>query len=685
MAEKAVKEKKKHKGLKIALIIILALVVLAAVLVFGVYRGMNIFLMAELGEGLPDAGAFMKSDAKASYVGKPDVSLTDEGQYILTVKTEDAERKVLLIVRDTKAPTAKATNPSITIDDKSLDPEDAISDIYDASDFTFGWKTEPEYGKAGTYEAEIELKDAHGNVRVVKTEVKVLGLIEVLEHEAGTDRPTLEDFMVVERDDAKLVTDLNTIDWETLGNYTVEASFDGKTYSSTLRIVDTTAPVPDLVPVAVLPDGELDAASLALGCEDVSPVSYEFKKAPDLSKVGEVKCTVIATDSEGNSSENAGRILVCDALCEFEASNEKLSQNAILAQLGGDFAGYKMETEPFELNSLGAHSVTLVKGDDTKIVGVTVKDTTAPTAEGVDCPCSTGYPCDAMKFVTNISDISSVKARFASQPDWSREGEQEVEVIVYDRSGNETIVKAKAIITPDETAPVIYAARDRYCYVGEAVAYFKEVFAGDNADPKPELTVDKSKVNSKKAGEYDVTYTATDEKGNSSSVTVKFIFIEKKITEEQLNKEVDRVLGEIIKDGMTPAQQAAAIYDYVYKNVLYTGTSDKTDWISEAYRGLTEGQGDCFTFYSASYALLQRVEGAQVLTVERLNGATRHFWCLVNLGSGWYHFDACNVGPEHLYCFMKTTDELNKLSTYYWRFDTTLYPEVAKTPFVMDK
>ena len=66
MAEKAVKEKKKHKGLKIALIIILALVVLAAILVFGVYRGMNIFLKAELGDGLPDASAFMKSDAKAS-------------------------------------------------------------------------------------------------------------------------------------------------------------------------------------------------------------------------------------------------------------------------------------------------------------------------------------------------------------------------------------------------------------------------------------------------------------------------------------------------------------------------------------------------------------------------------------------------------------------------------------------
>ena len=70
--------------------------------------------------------------------------------------------------------------------------------------------------------------------------------------------------------------------------------------------------------------------------------------------------------------------------------------------------------------------------------------------------------------------------------------------------------RQRAIIAPDTTAPVIYAARDRYCYVGEAVSYFKEVFAEDNADPEPEIEVDKSKVDAKTAGTYDVTYTATD-------------------------------------------------------------------------------------------------------------------------------------------------------------------------------
>lgn len=684
MARTAVKKKRKaKKGLVIALAIVFIIAVIAAVIVFGVYRGMHIFLKAELGDGAPDASKFMKNDSKASYVGDSDVSLTEEGTYLLTVKSEDMTRKVVLIVRDTKAPQAEAKNPSITIDDKTLKPEDALTEIKEASDYTVTWQTEPIYGTAGNYDCAIVLKDSHGNEQTIKTTVKVLGVVDVLTHEAGTPRPTLKDFMVVERENAQLATDLDSIDWTKLGDTTVEIKFDGKTFTSILRIVDTTAPVPDLAPVAVKVGGEVTADKFAVGCDDATEVKYEFISKPDTSKKGSFDVSIKAADAAGNEAEVKGKLIVCDDVCEFEASTDTLSESAVLNKLGSDYAGFKMETEPFMLNSLGAHEVKLTKGDVTKTIGVTVKDTTAPTADGIKCECSTGYYCEPIKFVENINDVSAVKASFVTEPDWDTEGEQEVEIILTDRAGNSTKIKATAVISPDKTAPTIYAARDRYCYVGEAVAYFKEAFAVDNADPEPELTVDKSKVNAKKVGEYDVTYTAKDHEGNSSSVTVKFKFIENKITDEKLNAEVDKVLGRILKDDMTLEQQAYAIFDYVYSNVLYTGDSDKTDWKAEAYRGLTKGTGDCFTFYATTYALLQKID-CQVLSVERLNGRTQHFWCLVNLGTGWYHFDACNVGPEHLRCFMKTSEELVKYSVQYWRFDTSLYPQVETRPYVME-
>ena len=127
------------KGLVIALCVILALAAIAAVFVFVVYGGRHMYLKAELGGGTPDASAFMKNGAEASYVGDVNVSDTKEGTYILKVKSGGKVRPELLIVRDTKAPTTDTTEISITIDDKSLDAKEALGDVKDASDFTAAW------------------------------------------------------------------------------------------------------------------------------------------------------------------------------------------------------------------------------------------------------------------------------------------------------------------------------------------------------------------------------------------------------------------------------------------------------------------------------------------------------------------------------------------------------------------
>ena len=680
MARTEVREKRKmKKGLVIALSILLALAVIAAVIVLSVYRGMNIFLKAELGDGAPEASAFMKGKVSASYAKEPDISLKEEGTYMLTVKTDDGNRKVLLIVRDTKAPEAEAANPDITIDDKSLKPAEALTKISDASEYTVSWKTEPTYGTAGSYDCEVVLKDSHGNSRTVKTTVNVLGLKDVLEYEAGTPHPTLDDFMVVERENAELVTDMSKIDWAKLGDNKIEAKFDGKTYSSILRIVDTTAPVPDVVPVAVLADAELNVADFVLGCDDATEVTYDFAEEPSTAEKGSFDCVIKATDKGENTAEANTKLFVCDALAEFEASTDMLSESEVLKQIGSEYADYKMKTEAFMLNSLGAHEVEFTKGEDTITVGVTVKDTTAPTADGINCPCSTGYYCEPIKFVENIVDVSAVKASFAEEPDWSTEGEQEVEIVLTDRAGNSTTVKATAVITPDTTAPVIYGVRDYYFYVGEDVANFKEVFAEDNADPDVELTVDKSKVDAGKAGEYEVTYTAKDHEGNENTATVKFTFIEKTVSDEKLNAAIDSVLDEIIDENMTTEQKAYAIFDYVYTKISISGKSDKTDWKAEAYRGLTEGKGDDFTCYAVSYALLQRID-CRVISVE---GQGSHIWCFVNLGNGWYNFDACSNAPKDTRCFMKTSDELKNISSSYWSYKTAQYPAPATIPYAM--
>ena len=54
---------------------------------------------------------------------------------------------------------------------------------------------------------------------------------------------------------------------------------------------------------------------------------------------------------------------------------------------------------------------------------------------------------------------------------------------------------------------------------------------------------------------------------------------------------------------------------------------------------------------------------------------------LVNIGTGWYHYDACNVGAARRRCFMWTNAQKDAVSRDYWRFNEALYPPVATEPF----
>ena len=82
---------------------------------------------------------------------------------------------------------------------------------------------------------------------------------------------------------------------------------------------------------------------------------------------------------------------------------------------------------------------------------------------------------------------------------------------------------------PDFEAPVLYGVVKRQFYVGEAISYLSGVFATDNIDTDVEITVDRSAVDTKKAGTYDITYTAKDDAGNTTSQSTTITLSEVKV------------------------------------------------------------------------------------------------------------------------------------------------------------
>ncbi len=239
-----------------------------------------------------------------------------------------------------------------------------------------------------------------------------------------------------------------------------------------------------------------------------------------------------------------------------------------------------------------------------------------------------------------------------------------------------------ARVLADTEPPVIEGVVDQRVAMGGTISYKTGVTIKDNVDTQVECEIDHSEVDLNVAGVYTVTYRATDKAGNSTEVTATITVYEPDPGEENreiLDELVAAALEECLTEGMTEREQLYAMFWHVKNNMSYTGTSDKTSQVNEAISGFQYGIGDCFTYFSMLKAMMEAC-GFETLDVERINGATRHYWSLVMVEGEWYHIDACPRSAskdKYWYAFLRTDEELREFSEKYngyYTFDESLYP-----------
>lgn len=225
-------------------------------------------------------------------------------------------------------------------------------------------------------------------------------------------------------------------------------------------------------------------------------------------------------------------------------------------------------------------------------------------------------------------------------------GKHSVSVIVDGKT------KKYTVEVVDTTAPVIEVGEIRV-NIGDGIAWKKQAAVTDNSDGEVEIKVDSSAVNTSVAGTYTVTYTATDESGNSSSVTADVVVATKEVTEEMLYTEIDKVIAQIITDGMSLEDKVRTVYAYVKDKINYAATPETGDFIYAAYMSLfSSGTGDCYSYFAASKAFFERL-GIENIDMKRAaDGAPgNHYWNLVNIGTKdapkWYHYDSNPISGEY--------------------------------------
>ena len=324
-------------------------------------------------------------------------------------------------------------------------------------------------------------------------------------------------------------------------------------------------------------------------------------------------------------------------------------------------------------------------------VPLLIEDTTAPAADAKPLTrLYDGVRVDVYDCLENIRDVTAVTAVWAQEPDIERDGEQTAVARLTDEAGNSTDVTVPVTIIHDTTAPVIQGAHDIDIFLGDSIAYRDGVTVTDDIDPNPTLTIDNSGVDLNAEGTYTATYTAADQSGNTSSVSVT-VTITKKIVIPPAEQEVYALAqpyyDDIITDDMTDMEKAFAIYWWVLTHINYRDSSDHASWTDGARQAFTKRYGDCFTFFAAAKCLLNMAGIENLDVVKSDTSHSSHFWLLINLGYGWYHFDACpRLGSGDNF-FMVTDEELEAYSSRHYNshvFDHSLYPERA-TQSVQDK
>lgn len=452
--------------------------------------------------------------------------------------------------------------------------------------------------------------------------------------------------------------------------------------------VDTEAPVVTVQNVVIYPGAEelaVSAEQFISSIEDDSPCSVAYEVVPDLTLYGKQIVKLIVRDSAGNSTtveaelriNNVKELVISELGAELPLPEDYLMISGSEVTLLTDLTNINVMAE-------GTYEVALLVDGEEVSSTLQIKDTTAPTLVLKSVESWLNKPLETTAFIdfdSTVDNSDAFDAFYAAEPDWSLLGEQTVTITAKDAAGNSVSETTTLVIKKDEKAPVV-SVTDIDVKVGGTVSYKKAVSYYDDIDTKEEmkLSIERSSVNLNEVGTYEVIYTVTDCSGNSTSRTGKINVMEEEPKWEDvdaIHEKAQSVLDSILKDSMTDREKAKAIYKWIKSNVGYIEHSEKGNYIRGAYEGLFKKQGDCFV-YAATAKELLTLAGIQNIDIVKATTNPSHYWNLVYIEDGWYHFDTTPRYDKSEF-FLLTDAELEEYSSQHRNthiFDRSLYPEI---------
>ncbi len=498
----------------------------------------------------------------------------------------------------------------------------------------------------------------------------------------------------------------NDVDTKQPGEYKVRVKKGLFTYTSKVVIVDEVAPGVDYYREMSISQGEKIAPEdLIKSITEDSYYTVAWAHSVDTNDTGFTTAEVVVRDAAGNETRFYTKLHIVDAniMPRLQVEAGTIPDEKVFFKDGnvaGDTYSLTPALNTIDFTVLGEKAVTLKYRNDICQISIMVVDTVAPVATVVEKNVKEGGSLTADAFVSDIVDASPVEVAFARTPDFSALGTVEVRLVLKDAAGNTTYYDTKAHVIIDTTGPAIVGPLERDIFIGEDDSLLSGVRGIDDCDGEVLVHVDREKVDTTRVGDYEVTYWAEDETGNRTQVKGLVHVYASRSEAERFEKAVNTVATAILKDNMSQKDKAKAVYSWVWSHSGYKGTAESgayDNWRLEALLGFEDvlknieknekyrTPGDCFTAFAMSKALLE-IAGIPTYDLTRImpNGQnSRHFWLLVNVGEGWYQFDAMSrktsfgSGDQGGFLFTKAQgEEYNQKRKDYFYFDESLYPDI---------
>ena len=332
-----IRSQKKYYFLLLSLFLVYVLIIgLLACLVYRFYSS-RVYLSCSIEAGnveITPEDFLKKASKKIKYSWGFDpssIQTNKAGTYPVELSSGLFRYHASLTVVDTVPPQGEVRELTVEYGARPM-PEEFLVSVSDVEEVKVYFVDKPNYAKTGRQDVTLFLEDAAGNLTLLKTKLTIIPFRVSVEIEAGSKLPTLKDFLMDGEEagsNVLFVTDLSSIDVNSVGTYPVVIQKDAVRYESKLIVKDTTPPEVTVRDVAGYTGYEVAPENFVSSAKDVTSLTVEYDGAVDFSKAGTQSVSILVRDEGGNAVKKEAKLTLKQ---DLEAPVIKGAQDQVIAQ-----------------------------------------------------------------------------------------------------------------------------------------------------------------------------------------------------------------------------------------------------------------------------------------------------------------------------------------------------------------